>query len=412
MFRPTGRVTRIILAALASSPALLATAELRAQEEQLALFPADAEAAHFGASLDVSGRWAVVAAPGTRRSEVPQVRGAAYIFERGDESRWEQQARILPAPGPAGTFRVAQVAIDRRTVVISGTEQTRAGEMGVAHVYMRHGRTRWLPRAVLRSGSVAQNDGFGSALGLHEDVVLVGADAEGEGAGAAYLFQRDDGGEWRRVARLLAQDAHAGARFGSSVALHDDIALVGSYGCDRRRGAAYVFVRDGNGVWRQEAKLSPDREATRALFGAALAVNGSYALIGAPGEQDFAGAAYLFRRSPNGEWTRSARLRADDGLAFDQFGISVALARNMALIGANHGDHSGAVINGAAYVFEQRGADWTQQRKLESPLTGEKNEFGRQVALTDDAGLVGANKIDDGAGAAFPLPCTEKCPPD
>jgi len=353
----------------------------------------------------------VVAAPGTRRSDVPYLRGAAYIFERGDENRWEQQAKILPAPGPAGTFRVAHVAIDARTVVISGTEQTRAGEMGVAHVYMRHDRQHWLPRAVLRSGSVAENDGFGSALSLHGDVVLVGADAEGEGAGAAYLFRRDDSGQWRRTARFAAADARSNARFGSSVALHDGIALVGSHGCDDRKGAAYVFVRDETGVWRQEAKLTPDAQATQALFGAALAVNGTYALIGAPGEQDFEGAAYLFRRSGNGKWTLSARLRADDGLAFDQFGISVALARNQALIGANHGDHSGPRINGAAYVFEQRGEEWTQRRKLESPVPGEKNDFGRQVALSEEGGLIGAKDLDDKAGAAFPLPCKVNCAP-
>ena len=126
-------------------------------------------------------------------------------------------------------------------------------------------------------------------------------------------------------------------------------------------GAAWVFRRSG-GTWTQEGpKLTPSGAVGQSQFGwsVALSWDGSTAVIGAPADDGFAGAAYVFARSGS-TWTQlGSKLTATGESGQGSFGESVALSGDgaTALIGAN-GDH-GSV--GAAWVFARSGRTWTQQ---------------------------------------------------
>ena len=111
----------------------------------------------------------------------------------------------------------------------------------------------------------------------------------GSAAGAAYVFERDQGGagNWGQVKKLTASDAEAGDDFGASVAVSGDTAVVGAAYEIRRgsaAGAAYVFERDqgGAGNWGQVKKLTASDAEADDRFGASVAVSGDTAVVGRP----------------------------------------------------------------------------------------------------------------------------------
>lgn len=273
-------------------------------------------------------------------------------------------------------------------------------------------------------------DLFGRSVALTGDLALVGAygadDPNGEYAGAAYLFERTGDG-WSERTRIAPADGESDDFFGDSVALADDggTALVGApHDMDANRerlGAAYVFERT-DGRWTEATKLDPTvgetvegsgaatapPEGAPSEFGASLALSNDTALIGAyrderPGEED-AGVAYVFERSSDG-WARSAALTPADRDPGDHFGVSVAVLDDTVLVGAYRDEDPNGAEAGAAYVFERRTGEWTETAKL-VPETGDDGDFfGGSVALASDAALVGAPGTEDtsgnGAGVAY-----------
>jgi hypothetical protein len=171
------------------------------------------------------------------------------------------------------------------------------------------------------------------------DTAVVGAAAiVGGQPGAAYVFVRS-GTMWSPQAKLLADDGGAeGDGFGGSVAVAGDTAVVGAHGrADKGEwsGAAYVFVRS-EATWSQQAKLLADDGAEDDRFGASVAVAGDTAVVGAPGRIDkgrWLGAAYVFVRS-EATWSQQAKLLADGGAEGDNFGDSVAVAGDTDVVGA------------------------------------------------------------------------------
>ena len=170
---------------------------------------------------------------------------------------------------------------------------------------------------------------------------------------------------------------------------------MGAYGADSSRGAAYVFVKSGNS-WTEEQKLVASDGAAGENFGYSVSLAGDRALVGAYGSGAARGAAYVFVRNGSA-WTEEQKLVASDGAADDAFGWSVSLAGDRALVGApgNDGDR------GAAYVFVRSGSAWTEEQKLVANDGVAFDNFGNAVSLAGDRALVGAYWNDDFRGAAY-----------
>ncbi len=155
----------------------------------------------------------------------------------------------------------------------------------------------------------------------------------------------------------------------------------------------------------QEAKLLADDAALTDQFGSSVALFGDRALIGARNDSDngtFSGSAYVFVRSGS-TWTQEAKLLADDGGVLDQFGFAVALSENRALVGALNDDDA-ANNSGAAYVFVRSGSTWTQEAKLVADDGEASDQFSTSLSLSEDRALIGAvrgNSAGTFAGAAY-----------
>ncbi len=179
---------------------------------------------------------------------------------------------------------------------------------------------------------------------------------------------------------------------GVSLAVDGGTAVVGAPGEDNAKGAAYVFVRSGD-TWKREARLTAAEAMEYSIFSGAVAISGDTILIGAASDNN-QGAVYVFVRS-GGKWQQQARLTAEDSRPDDNFGISVALSKDTAVIGAYREDYSKVHLGaahagqGAAYIFVRSGSAWKQEVKLmATDGIPDFGTFGAEVAADGDTVLI------------------------
>jgi hypothetical protein len=135
-------------------------------------------------------------------------------------------------------------------------------------------------------------------------------------------------------------------------------------------------------------------------FGWSVSVSGTVALVGAPrhdqpGSPD-AGSAYVFRFDGT-RWVEEQELTASDAAAYDDFGYSVSVSGDLALVGAELADSGGVVAAGAAYVFRFDGTRWVEEQKLTALDAAADDEFGSSVTIDGDTIVIGS-PLDDDAG--------------
>jgi len=377
------------------------------ENEVAKLLASDAQANdYFGGSVAVSGDTAVI---GARYEDTGGSNaGAAYVFTRSGGS-WTQQAKLLASDAQSSDYFGVSVAVSGDTAVIGAYGEATGGSYaGAVYVFTRTGGS-WTQQAKLMASDAQSSDYFGDSVAVSGDTAVIGAygeDTGGSYAGAVYVFTRS-GGSWTQQAKLLASDAQSSDYFGVSVAVSGDTAVIGAYGeatGGSDAGAVYVFTRTG-GSWTQQAKLMASDAQSSDQFGWSVAVSGDTAVIGARYEDtggSDAGAAYVFTRS-GGSWTQQAKLLASDAQANDYFGGSVAVSGDTAVIGAYREDTGGSYA-GAVYVFTRTGGSWTQQAKLMASDAQANDQFGWSVAVSGDTAVIGARYEDTGgsdAGAVY-----------
>lgn len=207
------------------------------------------------------------------------------------------------------------------------------------------------------------------------------------------------------LAKLLASDGASMDEYGHSVALSGDLVLVGARGDDDSTGSAYVYRWNGVG-WVEEQKLSASDGSPVDEYGHSVALEGDVAVVGSPQDADagaFSGSAYVHRRIGS-TWVEEQKLTASDGEPFDLFGIAVDLSGDVIVVGAYDADGL-EQDTGAAYVFRWNGSAWVEEQKLIAS-DGEFFDFyGWAVAVSGDEIVVGAYQKKVGgasyAGAAY-----------
>ena len=205
--------------------------------------------------------------------------------------------------------------------------------------------------------------------------------------------------------KLVGTGSQEGSQVGISVAVNGDTAIIGAFGDfngSTRSGAAYVFVKSG-GVWTQQQKLVPNDGETLDQFGISVAVNGDTAIVGANrddvGTNSNQGSVYVFTRS-GATWIQSQKIVAPDGTIDAQFGYSVAMTGDSAVISAVSDSTGGNTYQGSAYVYIKNGATWTQQQKI-TASDGAANDFFGVAAIDGDTIVIGVKNDAIGANNNF-----------
>jgi len=205
-------------------------------------------------------------------------------------------------------------------------------------------------------------------------------------------------GFWTEETPVLeASDEIDIALFGAAVAMDGSIAVVGAYqhpSGGSVRGQAYIFRKVGSN-WVEEAILQASDEVNSAWFGTAVAISGTTVLIGAfqhPSGGTSRGQAYIFRYNGS-SWVQSQILQASDEFNEAWFGLSLSIQGNLAVIGAP-GYSIGANNYGQAYVFRFNGSNWIQEKILKAADEARSSQFGFSVATDGNKIAVGDNNYD------------------
>lgn len=386
--------------------------------QQQALFGSNPEAlAEFGGAVGLSAATAVVGSA-KRNQGLSNSAGAAFVFVLEPlAAETSQETDILTSADAAandGFGRAVGLCGDNALIGIPDADASGDVDAGAVSAFDRDPDTQVFDNeSALVAADKAPSDNLGAAVSVDADIAVVGAPNADIGveadAGSAYVYNLDSvTGNWDQTVKLTAgADVTAMDNFGAAVATDADIILIGAPADDPNgvsdAGAAFLFSRDPGEAapdqWSQTDKLTAGAdEDMDDQFGAAVALNSDTALVGAPFE-DGGGAVFVFVRDPDdNSWDRQQKLTASDAGPGDEFGASVSVFGNTAIIGAPQANITGVVTAGAVYVFTRdptRAANpWTELQKLEAMDAATADAFGTAVALAGNMALVGAPGVD------------------
>jgi hypothetical protein len=294
---------------------------------------------------------------------------------------------------------------------------------GSAYIYYRSGTTWSLQQKIIANDREV-DDYFGSSVSISGDYVIAGAwyedhDASGlntlAGAGSAYIFKRN-GTRWTQQQKIVASDRGSGDYFGFTVSITENYAIVGAYNEDENvsggstltdAGSAYIFKLNGS-TWSQLQKIVASDRYIGDFFGYSVSISGSYAIIGAIGEDedisggntiDQAGSAYIFNRIDT-TWIQHQKIVSSDRGADEYYGMSVSIDSAYAIIGSYMDSEDAIGLNtktnaGSAFILHLSGTNWSQISKIVAGDRAASDYFGISVSLSGDKSIVGAYFEDE-----------------
>ncbi len=358
----------------------------------------------FGWCVAISGTTVVCGSSGD--DDNGPASGSAYLF---NTATGLQVAKLLPDDGSAQDLFGHATAISGSTIIVGAyLDDDKGTDSGSAYLFDSNTGHQL---AKLTSNDAADNDRFGFSVAISDDIAIVGAvwdDDSGDFSGSVYLFQTTTG---QQFAKLTSSDGEANDQFGMSVAISGTLVIVGAPFDDdhgRDSGSAYLFdITTG----KQVAKLLPNDGARHDRFGYSVAISGTTAAVGSPFDDDNgldSGSAYIFDITTG---QQIAKLLPNDGAHLDEFGHSVAISGLSTVVGVPSSNNIG-FSSGSAYLFDN--ITGNQIAKL-LPKEGDTFDlFGYSVAISGTTAIIGAPAEDsngDDSGSAYIIR-TAPCFPD
>lgn len=346
----------------------------------------------FGRSVSLSGERALIGARWDDDDNNGSNAGSAYVFEF-ESAAWSETARLTASDGAANDFFGASVSLSGTRALIGASGDGDIGfNSGSAYVFDFDG-VGWSETGKL----IASDGGIGRSVSLFGNRALLGAGS------AAYVFDFN-GSTWLETTKIMTSDGSVDDLFGSSVGLSGEQALVGARLDDENApdsGSAYLFEFIGT-VWTESTKLTAGDGPVDDQFGWSVSISGDRALVGAYRDDDNGGAsgsAYIFSFD-GASWMMAIKLTPDDGEFAAVFGASVSLSGDRALIGAP-GDRQNAPSSGAAYVFDFDGTTWRATAKLTASDGSFNDTFGASVSPLGDRALIAAPNDNSNSGSVY-----------
>ena len=302
------------------------------------------------------------------------------------------EVKLLAGDGEANDHFGSAVSIDG-DYAVAGAPDT--GEGGAVYVFHRQGAT-WVEQARISLGDVYPAEQFGECVSISGDTLAAG-DPYGNGyKGAVYVFARE-GSTWNLQARLVPPDCPAWGAFGQCVSIDGDFLVAGAPGHEQGAGAAYVFQRQG-ASWGDPAKLTGDEGAFGGNFGVSVSIDGDRLIAGSPYVSNATGAAFVFRLAESA-WVREARLVPACSLEWGRFGSSVSISGDYAVVGNNGDAECG--VEASAFFFHYNGAAWEEQARIGSGAAGAGYSFGESVSIRGATAAAAEPDVWNDVGAVY-----------
>lgn len=310
---------------------------------------------YFGYSVAIDGSFIVVGAYEEDSGASDGGAAYIFSKDEGGTDNWGQVKILTASDAQANDLFGFSVSISGEFVIVSAYSEDDGGaDAGAAYIFWQNfgSPNNWGQVKKLVASDAQTFDRAGLSVSIFGDYAVLGAhneDAGGSNAGAAYIFSRDQGGinNWGEIKKLIASDAQVDDFFGISVSIDNEYVVVGARWEDTNgsnSGAAYIFNKDQGGIdnWGQVQKILASDGESGDIFGFALNISGDYILIGARDEDEFgsdAGATYVFKND-GGTWSQLQKITASDASSSDEYGYGVAINGGNAIIGATKEDEN------------------------------------------------------------------------
>ena len=242
-------------------------------------------------------------------------------------------------------------------------------------------------------GSLEAMQGFARAVDVSDGRVFVGEPSNFHQPGTVYIFGKK-GNNWDQMARVMAKDGVIGDNFGSAVSADGNRVLIGAPSANDRIGAAYIFERGRDGNWSQKANFKLGDDITAGGLGASVALMGDQAFVGAPSYADGKGSVMVFQRSSGGVWALKSNIMNPD-TSTTNFGSSLAIDGDQLVVSAPNRE------GGTVFVMNNMDGEWTMATTLSSNQAQEQSRFGSSLAIKGDRILVGAPRNNNAMGTVF-----------
>ncbi|MAO64361.1 MAG: hypothetical protein CL666_05125 [Balneola sp.] len=255
-----------------------------------AILSIEAEETDFGASVLLNEDHAFVGAP-----EHAEGLGAVVVF-RNENGSWNETSTIVN-PDTSGSGFGSSLALDGNTLVVGAP----ARQAGSAYVF-ENSDSEWAHTATLDSRQVDERSLYGSAVEVNGDRIFVSAPRNAAASGAVIVYSKDaDSGEWMESSRLVAFDSQMRYLFGSAIAFSGDQVWIGAPNAEGGNGAIYQFSSE-SGNWTGSTKMISEN-SNGDNFAGTMAVDNNIAVVGLTGADFGAGSAAIMEMDEAGMWT-------------------------------------------------------------------------------------------------------------
>jgi hypothetical protein len=365
----------------------------------------------FGYSVSISGDYAIVGS--YLDDDNGSSSGSVYIYQRTSEKTWGNEFKITASDGAIDDLFGISVSIDGDYAIVGAfADDDNGSDSGSVYIYQRTSGNTWGNEFKITASDGEANDNFGIRVSIDGDYAIVGAyrdNDNGSNSGSAYIYQRTSGNTWSNEFKITASDGAAGDRFGISVSIDGDYAIVGANLDDDNgsaSGSVYIYQRTSGNTWGNEFKITASDGVVEDQFGHSVSIDGDYAIVGAYFDDDngnASGSAYIYQRTSGNTWSNEFKITASDGEANDNFGIRVSIDGDYAIVGAPSDDDNG-FNSGSVYIYQRTlGNTWGNEFKIIASDGAASDIFGA-VSISGDYAIVGAYGDDDNgdiAGAAY-----------
>ena len=329
--------------------------------------------------------------------------GSAYIFKR-DNNKWVEQTKLFISYENIDSFgSTVSIFGDYAVVGAPSTNINNKKRMGAVFVFKRTDDNSWIKQTKLMNLKARENSYFGKSVSMSKKYLFVGAETgyySDRNRGIAYIYEREDD-NWVEVKRIKTTDTSMWDGFSDSLSITDDYAIVGapwSYKKHNHTGAAYIFKRIGES-WIEQTKLCLLDGEHYDRFGCSVDISNDYAIVGASGYGD-TGASYIYKRSDN-HWFLQTVLRPDT-IIHENFGNSVSIDNDRAIVGSWRKESNESFFT-MAYIFKLENKAWTELSKFEISVDKDYREysydnFSRFVSNSGNSFIVGeCFEIEEGS---------------
>jgi len=300
--------------------------------------------------------------------------GSIYIYSPNAIGGLDQDEILAPIQGGIGYDFGFAIDIKNDLMIVGSPH--RANIQGRAFLYQKNNIDKWILIKTINPDSDEWTMDFGSEVALDKDVILIGDRDVHHGEGKVFTLYKD-GEEWRNGSPINYSYINEDGHFGHSISIDEKKALIGS------RDGNVAVQYDFNTIthsWTESHVFSPYNYQSKGRFGFSVELSGEYAIIGSPG-YDQKGLVEVHQYE-NNSWEKVKTIFNPEDEVGSYFGASIGMNKNKIVVG-NFNDER-------AFVYSISENEFSLIRTIVSPDQTNEGKFGRSVTLSDDKIVIGA----------------------